>query len=190
MKTAIFISMLFVVSVACAQYRNVILPESPKSTKYKDYTSEGATPFWFSLETQGISSVMEKRKNMQAVDLTFTGGYRFSEYIRVGLGFGGRAYVNNNEVRNSEHALCFPIFANARGNFISAQDRDGVPFWSVNVGGITNDGAFFNPTIGYSFGGLRNNFLIGLSYSIGAFKNSDDKNTTYSFCGIKLGYEF
>lgn len=182
--------MMITVSTSWAQYRNVTLPEKPKSTNYKDYTTEGATPLWFSVEAQGFSSVMEKKSNMQAVDLTITGGYRFNEYLRVGVGFGGRAYVNNADIRNTDQKICMPIFANLRGNFISAQDRDGVPYWSVNVGGVTKEGVFFNPTIGYSFGGLRNNFLIGLSYTLGTFKNCSEENVTYSFLGVKLGYEF
>jgi hypothetical protein len=77
-----------------------------------------------------------------------------------------------------------------RGNFISAYDRDGVPFWSINAGYAVNDGVFASPTIGYSFGGLRNNFLIGISYTISRFKDYKKENTTFSYFGLKLGYEF
>ena len=76
------------------------------------------------------------------MNLTFTGGYRINEFLRLGVGFGGRMYVNNASVRNTNSKFGIPIFANVRGNFISAQDRDGVPFWSLNVGGITKEGAF------------------------------------------------
>ena len=83
-----------------------------------------------------------------------------------------------------------PLFVNVRGNIVSASERDGVPFWSLNVGGITSEGFFASPTIGYSFGGLRNNFLIGLSYTVSSFKDKKKEDVVYSYFGLKLGYEF
>jgi hypothetical protein len=77
-----------------------------------------------------------------------------------------------------------------RGNFLPTYDRDGVPFWSLNVGGITNEGFFFSPTIGCSFGGWRNNFQIGITYTLSNFKYDDGSKVAYSFFGLKLGYEF
>lgn len=99
-------------------------------------------------------------------------------------------YVHNAQVRDTDNKFGVPIFANARGNFMATYDRDGVPFWSVNIGGMTNEGFFVNPTVGYSFGGLRNNFQIGLSYSLNCFRDYTKKNTAYSYVGLKLGYEF
>lgn len=172
-----------------AQYREVCLPEQPKKDNYRDYTSE-EKGFWYAVEAEGGSSIMEHKTNMQYVDLTFTGGYRISEYLRVGVGFGGRMYVNNASVRNTDSKYAIPIFANARGNFISAQDRDGVPFWSVNVGGITKDGIFFSPAVGYSFGGIRNNFQISVAYTLSNLKDKSGVKQNYSYFGLKLGYEF
>nr|WP_293569532.1 hypothetical protein [Prevotella sp.] len=172
-----------------AQYREVRTLQQPKETNYRDYTSQ-EQGFWYAVEAEGGSSIMEHKTNMQYVNLTFTGGYRINEYLRVGAGFGGRMYVNNASVRNSNSKFGIPIFANIRGNIISAKDRDGVPFWSVNVGGITNDGAFFSPTIGYSFGGLRNNFQVGVSYTLSNLKDNTGVRQNYSYFGLKLGYEF
>ena len=172
-----------------AQYREVRTLQQPKETNYRDYTSQ-EQGFWYAVEAEGGSSIMEHKTNMQYVNLTFTGGYRINEYLRVGAGFGGRMYVNNASVRNSNSKFGIPIFANVRGNIISAKDRDGVPFWSVNVGGITNDGAFFSPTIGYSFGGLRNNFQVGVSYTLSNLKDNTGVRQNYSYFGLKLGYEF
>lgn len=172
-----------------AQYREVRTLQQPKETNYRDYTSQ-EQGFWYAVEAEGGSSIMEHKTNMQYVNLTFTGGYRINEYLRVGAGFGGRMYVNNASVRNSNSKFGIPIFANVRGNIISAKDRDGVPFWSVNVGGITNDGAFFSPTIGYSFGGLRNNFQVGVSYTLSNLKDNIGVRQNYSYFGLKLGYEF
>lgn len=172
-----------------AQYREVRTLQQPKETNYRDYTSQ-EQGFWYAVEAEGGSSIMDHKTNMQYVNLTFTGGYRINEYLRVGAGFGGRMYVNNASVRNSNSKFGIPIFANIRGNIISAKDRDGVPFWSVNVGGITNDGAFFSPTIGYSFGGLRNNFQVGVSYTLSNLKDNTGVRQNYSYFGLKLGYEF
>lgn len=172
-----------------AQYLEVRTLQQPKETNYRDYTSQ-EQGFWYAVEAEGGSSIMEHKTNMQYVNLTFTGGYRINEYLRVGAGFGGRMYVNNASVRNSNSKFGIPIFANIRGNIISAKDRDGVPFWSVNVGGITNDGAFFSPTIGYSFGGLRNNFQVGVSYTLSNLKDNTGVRQNYSYFGLKLGYEF
>ena len=171
------------------QYRDVRMPKQPKQHNYRDYTSQ-EKGFWFALEAEGGSSVMEHKRNMQYVNLTFTGGYRLSEYLRVGAGLGGRMYVNNADVREGNSKFAMPIYANVRGNIISAHDRDAVPYWSVNVGGITNEGVFFSPTIGYSFGGLRNNFLIGLTYTLSNLKTQSYGKQNFSYLGLKLGYEF
>lgn len=175
--------------IANAQYRDVKLPTAPKQTNYRDYTTENQG-FWFAVDAEGATSVMVHSKNMQYTSLSFTGGYRLSEFMRLGIGLGVRYYVNNAGVRYSDNKFGIPVFANVRGNIISASDRDGVPFWSLNIGGITNDGFFFSPTLGYSFGGLRNNFQIGISYNMTCFRNCNKTDMAYSYFGLKIGYEF
>ena len=190
MKKLLLSLMLFVSAVTInAQYRDVKLPDAPKQTNYRNYEMEDKG-FWCAVEAEGASSVMAHETNMQYANLSWTGGYRLSEFLRFGAGLGVRYYVNNADVRDTDNKFGIPIFANVRGNFISAYDRDGVPFWSLNVGGITNEGFFASPTIGYSFGGLRNNFQIGISYTITSFKNCNKTDMTYSYFGLKLGYEF
>lgn len=190
MKKLIIFSLLLMTSLAVnAQRREVRMPERPQMHGYKDYSMQDKG-FWCAVEAEGGSSVMASSPNMQYANLSFTGGYRFSEYLRVGAGLGCRMYVNNADVRDTDNKFGVPIYANVRGNFISAYDRDGVPFWSVNIGGITNDGFFASPTVGYSFGGLRNNFQIGISYTFTNFTNSSKKDCCYSYFGLKLGYEF
>lgn len=180
---------LAVITSVKAQYREVTVPDKPFQKGYRNYEREDAG-FWCATEVDCGSSIMIHSLNIQYVGLSFTGGYRISEYLRIGIGIGGRAYVNNADVRDTDNRFGIPIFANVRGNFISAYDRDGVPFWSLNIGGITQEGFFASPTIGYSFGGLRNNFLIGLSYTITSFKNCSKTDMAYSYFGLKLGYEF
>lgn len=190
MKRFLLALFFIVVSAgAYAQYRDVKLPEQPKQKGYRDYSTEDAG-FWFAVEAEGGSSIMEHKKNMQYTNLLVTGGYRLNEYLRAGVGLGGRAYLHNADVRDSNNKFVMPLFVNVRGNIVSASERDGVPFWSLNVGGITSEGFFASPTIGYSFGGLRNNFLIGLSYTVSSFKDSKKDDVVYSYFGLKLGYEF
>ncbi len=190
MRKIIFSLVVLAIGVtAQAQYRDVKLPEKPQQTRYTDFEHK-EKGFWCALDLDGGSSIMRDTPNMQYVNLAFTGGYRFGEFLRIGAGIGGRYYFNNADFRNTANEFGVPLFANARGNFMSAYDRDGVPFWSFNVGGITNEGFFANPTIGYSFGGLRNNFQIGLSYTITSFKDCAKTNRAYSYFGLKLGYEF
>lgn len=184
-----FLALFSITMCMSAQYRDVKLPEKPKMTGYKNYEREDKG-FWCAVEAEGGSSVMVHSTNMQYVNMSFTGGYRLSEFLRLGAGLGVRMYVNNADVRDTDNKFGIPIFANARGNFISAYDRDGVPYWSFNIGGITNDGFFASPTIGYSFGGLRNNFLVGVNYTITCFRNSQKDDVAYSYFGLKVGYEF
>lgn len=190
MKKILLLLLILTIAINVdAQYRDVKLPEKPKRTKDVNYDMKD-TGFWFAVDAEGGSSIMAEKTNMQYANFAFTGGYRISEYLRVGAGLGARYYFHNADVRNTSNKFGVPIFANARGNLLSAYDCDGVPFWSLNIGGITNEGFFLNPTIGYSFGGLRNNFLIGVSYTLTSFKNSSNSSVAYSFFGLKLGYEF
>ena len=190
MRKRILLVFVSLVTLVCnAQYRDVKLPETPQQVNYKSYESENSG-FWCGIDLEGGSSVMEHKTNMQYANLSCAGGYRFSEFIRLGVGIGIRYYVHNANVRNTDSKFGIPIFANMRGNFISAYDRDGVPFWSFNIGGITNEGFFASPTIGYSFGGLRHNFQIGVCYTITCFKNNTLTNSAYSYFGLKFGYEF
>lgn len=188
-KIILYLLMQAIAISIYAQYSDVRLPAKPQRTNYKDSEIENSG-FWYAIEAEGGSSIMVHNPNMQYVNLSFTGGYRINEFLRVGAGLGGRMYVNNAEVRNTDNKFGIPIFANARGNFISAYSRDGVPFWSMNIGGITHEGFFASPTIGYSFGGLRNNFLIGITYTITSLKNYKNINQGYSYFGAKIGYEF
>lgn len=187
----LFLFILFIGATMCAnaQYRDVKLPDAPKQKNYRDYSSQDKG-FWCAIEAEGASSVMAHETNMQYANMSWTGGYRISEFLRFGAGLGVRYYAHNADVRDTDNKFGIPIFANIRGNFISAYDRDGVPFWSLNVGGITHEGFFASPTFGYSFGGLRNNFQIGISYTITSFKNCNKTDMNYSYLGLKLGYEF
>ena len=176
--------------------KEVILPQKPHRPQYVDHT-QSPTGFWCAAEAEGGSTVMLNHVNMQAAQLTYTAGYRFNEYIRVGAGLGVKYYFNHNSRRRGTANSCtFPLFFNARGNFLSQADRSMVPYWSVNVGGVVGDGFFLSPTIGLRFGEQRNSWLLGLSYSLNHI-NTDKlqvppatRLTTTSALMLHVGYEF
>lgn len=99
MRIISFILFVLLALPSFGQYRDVRMPEQPKGSNYRDYTSQ-EQGFWCAVETEGGSSIMEHKTNMQYVNLTFTGGYRINEFLRLGVGFGGRMYVNNNTALN------------------------------------------------------------------------------------------
>ena len=188
----ILISTILVVSLSSAilAQDDVRLPEKPDRPQYVDY-SEQEKGFWCAVEVDAGSSVEIHEKNMQVVGGSFIGGYRFNEYIRVGVGLGGRCYVNNNDARRSETSLfILPIFANVRGNFVSQNSRDIVPYWSFNIGGIVWDGFFFSPTVGLRFGEQRDSWLLGVSYSFNTIKAYPNTKKEANFLMLKVGYEF
>lgn len=189
-KISILIALVASFTSAIFAQDDIRLPQKTNRPQYVNY-SEQEKGFWCAVEVDAGSSVDIHEKNMQVIGGSFTGGYRFSEYVRVGLGLGGRCYVNNNDVRRSETSLfTLPIFANARGNFVSQDNRDIVPYWSFNIGGIVWDGFFFSPTIGLRFGEQRDSWLLGLSYSFNTVNAFHGAKKEANFLMLKIGYEF
>ena len=176
--------------------KEVILPQKPHRATYVDHT-QSETGFWCSAEVEGGSTVMLNHVNMQAAQLTYTGGYRFNEYLKVGAGFGVKYYINNNSHRRGKANSCtFPLYVNVRGNFLSQAERSMVPYWSVSVGNVFKDGFFFSPSVGLRFGEQRNSWLVGLSYSLNHI-NTDrlevppaTRLETTSSLMLHVGYEF
>lgn len=183
--------MIAVFLIACAagqaQERQIRLPQKPSEQKYKEYQTE-ETGYWCSVEYDAGSSLFFEKKNFQETGLSFTNGYRFNEYLRVGVGAGVRYYFNNNEVRSTDVKWAFPLYANVRGNIMSMDVRNVVPYYSVNIGGIIRDGFYISPTIGLRIGDPRSAFLVGLSYS---FEDTALRSGSgASMLAIRLGYEF
>ena len=87
-----------------------------------------------------------------------------SDYVRVGVGIGGRYYGGNHDFRANSGEFSVPIYANVRGNFIPTEYRKVVPYYSFDLGGALRDGVFLRPTIGLRIGEPRAAFLIGISY--------------------------
>lgn len=72
MRIISFILFVLLALPSFGQYRDVRMPEQPKGSNYRDYTSQ-EQGFWCAVETEGGSSIMEHKTNMQYVNLTFTG---------------------------------------------------------------------------------------------------------------------
>lgn len=189
-KTLILFCMIAMSSVAMAQYRDVKLPpETPRSRYHdSDLANKG---FWSAAEFAGGSTLSAEFPCAQHLQLTWTVGYRFNQYIRIGAGLGGRVYVNNgSKLRASNTDWSAPFFANARGNFMAQEDRGFSPYWSMNVGYVVKDGFFMSPTLGLRFGSMRSDFLLGVTYSLNMIDNLPGvDNYTHSLM-LTLGYEY
>lgn len=171
-----------------AQDRVIKMPETPAKTH--NIADEGGSQFWCAIEVDGGSTAMENKKNVAMVGATYTMGYRFSQYLKVGIGLGALYYPNSKNVRDTENHLAMPLFLNARGNILSDDTRRPVPFWSVNVGTSIPDGGFLSPSVGLRIGEKRNAFLISLGYTLRHLKSYRENISNYSGALLKLGYEF
>lgn len=130
-------------------------------------------------------------------------GYRFNQYIKLGVGGGMRYnFISDNCRDNSQDPetfknWSFPLYLDVRGNFFSQDYRDFVPFWRFDIGYTFNDGFMFSPGLGLSFGSeIRNHFTLGISY-VGQMARvvtcKDPRTTGNGYLNqfqLKLGYEF
>ncbi len=149
--------------------------------------------FWFGFDLYGgiSTNVGSKRSNSPVTELDATVGYRFNEYVKVGVGAGVRYYINGENIRYRDADIVFPIYANVRGNIIPSYERKVVPYYSLSVGGVVDDGVMVRPTIGARFGDFkRSSFLLGLSYLGQSMKDPWNENRFQSFVVLSVGYEF
>lgn len=172
---------------------------SPVEGYYSDhaYADRG---FWIAAESvTGITCRMGKKNaDMAFEEIDVTAGYRFNQYIRVGVGAGVRYYLyHNNLVRNNSVKFSAPLFFNIRGSLMARAERKVVPYYSLDIGGCFRDGFMIRPAVGIRVGGLRNAFTAAIAYT----GQSTDlitrdngvvghKRGFLSMPTIKLGYEF
>lgn len=194
------VAIFFAAAPMFAQENNVTrMPSVNSANLQKDYSTFDKG-FWISAEAVGGYSCRIFNSNFAFTEIDVTAGYRFNEYLRVGLGFGGRYYFDNKAVRWSSSEWAFPIYANVRGNIIPTMERSVVPYYSVDLGGTVQDGFLFRPAIGLRIGQKRNAFLVALAYTGQGLKGYEDivggnnprekKDRFVSFISLKLGYEF
>lgn len=185
----IYLFFLILVHVLCvySQERNIRLPDSPS---VNNNIAEKDKGFWCSVDVGGGSTLMVKRNNVAMVGSSFSAGYRFNQYLKVGAGVGILYYPNNTNVRDSRSCVAIPIFFNARGDLLSDEIRHTVPFWSLNIGSTIPDGFFLTPSVGLRIGEKRSSFLVSIGYTLRHLKHYPEEIEYYSGAFVKLGYEF
>lgn len=176
-------------SVSAQEEREINLPPVGKDNDLTRY-SDNQTGFWMAAQAEAGYSLFLNKANRPYTEINVTGGYRFNEFLRVGVGFGGRYYIDGHRIRHDRHDWSIPLFFNVRGNIIPGGYRDVVPYYSVDLGGAIRDGFLWRPTIGIRVGQPRSAFLAGLTYTGQTLKYVNGKNRYASFLGITLGYEY
>lgn len=193
-KISILLVMLVLAVCASAQDNQVKrIPGKGYDPNQQQYT-QFERSVWFSAEVLGGASCHLKGHNMGLAELDFTVGYRFSQYLKVGVGIGPRYYIEQGNLRRSDIKWGMPIFATVRGNLIPGKYRSVVPYWGIEVGASVRDGAFFRPSLGLRIGEPRQAFTIALSYmgqDIATYNSEMEKVGKFTnFACLRLGYEF
>ncbi len=197
-KSFIAAALLLAAGSVFGQENQVLrMPEITNSDTQKNYSAQ-ETGFWIAAEAVGGYSCRISNSNFSLAEVDVTAGYRFNEYLRVGAGFGGRYYFDNNKVRFRTEKWAFPLYVNVRGNFIPTNYRTTVPYYSFDIGGTILDGFMMRPTVGLRIGQQRSAFLIGLTYTgqsltgytWNEFGTRDPHTKFVSFISLKVGYEF
>lgn len=177
------------VEVNRISYKAPVLPEVKKDADLSD-PADYSTGFWIRTRLTGSCSLFLSETCTPLVDFDVAGGYRFSQYLKVGVGFGARYYFNNSDLRHSSIEWAFPIFATVTGNFIPETYRNVVPYYSFDIGGAIRDGFMMRPTVGIRVGQSRSALLLGLTYTGQSLRYKTDKTKFVSSLGLSVGYEF
>lgn len=191
MKKIILTLLCATMSIVCTAQENTVnrLPDTPKHPVYKDHTVT-QTGYWFS--TEGFFGTMAdpNSKNLQFIGAQFVNGFRLNEFLRGGVGIGLKHYFKSDDVRTSTTALGFPLFANLRGNLLSQNDREIVPFWSIEAGTEIRTGYYVSPLVGFKIGEQRSSFTVGVSYTMIQMDTKDKDDDIRNCITLKFGYEF
>lgn len=173
---------------------SLAVPENPDRKPYVDLSSQH-NGWWCSAELNSAAIFLSGVAGVE--EIAFVNGYRFSEYIKIGVGVAARvAYCMPSVYQNV--SVSVPVYLDARGNFISQYSRNYSPYWQVDFGYAFDasnpadapniSGFFFSPTLGMKIGGWRNNFLVGISY-IGQMYSNNGSKLANAVC-LRLAYEF
>lgn len=166
-----------------------VQPAVKEDRAIRDMT-DNDTGFWMSAQVNGSYSVFISNKCTPWTELDVVGGYRFNQYLKVGVGFGGRYYFENNRLRSNNVKWSFPVFATVRGNFVPDDYRSVTPYYSLDLGAAIRDGFMWRPTVGLRIGQSRSAFLVGITYTGQSLKYKTGKDRYISGVGLTLGYEF
>ena len=179
---------------------NPAIPENKNLQPAEGYYSNPYTKIsgvWWSVESTTGYSIRFNKSGGGFEELSVAGGWRFNEYVRIGLGVGGRYYFCCDDLRYRAHDWALPIYLNIRGGFMSRAERTVTPFYSFDIGCSIGDGFMVRPTIGIKIGDMRQSFLLGVSYlgqqmctAPTIDKPAGHTHSFISFAALKLGYEF
>lgn len=184
-RTLILICCTFFVVLSYAQ--NVSNPKQPKDNGW-----------WCAVEGHAGAVFFRPQAYEGLFGISFTNGYRFSEYARLGVGFGVTAtkydeeFLNRYEFPYKLQGATLPLFLNVRGNILSQKERKCVPFWNADIGfAFLKNLFFFDAGIGMRVGGNRHAFVLSANY-IGRMVDVHYRKESNFSNGImfKLGYEF
>ena len=180
------------------------IPDAPKKSNFVRY-GEREKGYWASVDL-GLGVALDRyAKNNTSpaipIDLNVAMGYRFNEFIMVGLGAGVRYYAHQDDLRyhnqekNRNYAWSFPLYAQLRGAFISGHTRSMVPYWQLSAGYTVNDWVMIQPALGLRFGAAtRHHFTLSLSYTAQqGYKYCEETLAGKKFLNlvqIRLGYQF
>lgn len=175
---------------------SVVKPEDGKRPKYVDYSSQ-EKGWWCAAGLYG-GYVLDSNNQpgFGFLEVDFVNGYRFNEFIRIGIGLGARYYMGiatEDQRKPINNPWSFPIYLDLRGSMISQYSRNYAPYWQMDLGYAINDGFFVSPTIGMRFGGRRSNVLVGINY-LGQMMNrnvgGEAKSAFTSAICLRVSYEF
>lgn len=181
---------LLSICLGYAQKKEIVMPKAPEHKKYVEYSLMDKG-YWWSVDLGIAPSLKYRESSMWSSTISFVNGYRFNDYLRLGIGIGANCYFANNDVvRRKSLKWTMPLFVNARGNFMSQDVREVVPFWSIDVGGALGDGFLFTPSVGCRIGESRSALIASLGYSYRGLKAKEELGNGRNFVVLKLGYEF
>lgn len=174
--------------------REVKMPtESNLGVKLHDYNHYKQGVFC-SAELSGAYSPSASSKNIGYTELDIVGGYRFNDFLRLGVGLGARLFIDSSYYRVMNHNWGMPVFINARGNLIPNDYLDVVPFWTVDFGAEFPDGVMIRPCVGIRVGQPRSAFIASIGYvgqQIRCYSKAFEiTHKMRSFITLKIGYEF
>jgi len=180
----IFTASLLLMAACMVAYAQdgITLPEKPQGHEYIDYSARNQG-FFAAAQVSPTVFFSYLGKARYVTQLDFVAGYRVNEFIKVGVGVSPKISFDNF----SKAISYLPIYLDLRGNFIPQEDRMFSPYWNLDVGYTLNAGFTIAPTLGLKFGGLRNNFLVGLGY-VGQSMAND--RLFINGAVLRLGYEF
>lgn len=176
-----------------AQDQTITLPEKPARGKYVDYSLKDSG-WWIAAQITGGLATTNDNIHAGLIQVDIINGYRFSEFLKVGIGFSPRYYFSHNSFPLRDKRMIFgvyslPIYADIRGNFISQEDTMFAPYWNADLGYSIHEGLFFSPGVGLKIGSIRHNVLFGVNYTIQGHNVNEVKGIIHIF-SIRLGYEF